>query len=95
MVLLAALGKDQGVPLVTDAPSHSALAHRIGLLAEALGQPFQLSRSTTGLDLMTALRWKDRDRFFPILEPCPPAQVPNIETDISWCRQPCLHPGSE
>ena len=88
VVLLAALGKDQGVPLVTDSPSHSALAHRIGLLAEALGQPFQLSGSTTGLDLMTALRWKDRDRFFPILEPCPPAQVPNIETDISWCRQP-------
>ena len=88
VVLLAALGQDQGVPLVSDAPEHAALARRIGLLAGALGQPFQLSGSTTGLDLMTALRWKDRDRFFQILEPCPPAQVPNVETDISWCRQP-------
>lgn len=88
VVLMAALGQDQGVPLVSDNPDHFALARRIGLLAKALGQPFQLSGSTTGLDLMTALRWKDRDRFFQTLEPCPPAQVPNIETDISWCRPP-------
>jgi len=88
VVLMAALGQDQGVPLVGGDPDPAALARRIGLLADALGQPFQLSGSTTGLDLMTALRWKDRDRFFPVLEPCPPAQVPNVETDISWCRQP-------
>jgi hypothetical protein len=88
LVLRAALGQDQGVPLVADAPDHATLARRIGLLADALGQPFQLSGSTTGLDLMTALRWKDRDRFFQVLEPCPPAEIPNVETDISWCRQP-------
>ncbi len=88
LVLRAAMGQDQGVPLVAGNPDHATLARRIGLLADALGHPFQLSGSTTGLDLMTVLRWKDRDRFFQLLDPCPPAEIPNVETDISWCRQP-------
>lgn len=89
VVLLAAMSKDDAnVALMRDHPDHATLARRIGLLADALGHPYQLSGSTTGLDLMTTLRHRDRDRFFPLLEPCPPAQVSNVEADISWCRQP-------
>ena len=89
MVLLAAISRDDAnVALMRDEPDRAALARRIGLLAGALGHPYQLSGSTTGLDLMTALRHRDRDRFFPVLEPCPPAQVSNVEADISWCRPP-------
>ena len=89
VVLLAAMSRDDAnVALMRDQPDHATLARRIGLLADALGHPYQLSGSTTGLDLMTTLRHRDRDRFFPVLEPCPPAQVSNVEADISWCRQP-------
>lgn len=89
IVLLAAITRDAAnVALMRGEPNHATLARRIGLLAEALGHPYQLSGSTTGLDLMMTLRHRDRDRFFPILEPCAPAQVSNIEADISWCRQP-------
>ena len=89
VVLLAAMSRDEAnVALMRDQPDHATLARRIGLLADALGHPYQLSGSTTGLDLMTTLRHRDRDRFFPVLEPCPPAQVSNVEADISWCRQP-------
>lgn len=89
VVLLAAMSRDEAnVALMRDQPDHATLARRIGLLADALGHPYQLSGSTTGLDLMTTLRHRDRDRFFPVLDPCPPAQVSNVEADISWCRQP-------
>ena len=89
IVLLAAMSRDPAnVALMRDEPDHATLARRIGLLADAVSHPYQLSGSTTGLDLMTALRHKDREKFFPALEPCPPAQVSNVEADISWCRTP-------
>lgn len=88
IVLLAAMTTDGAdVPLMTGDPDHATLARRIGLLAGALGQPYQLSGSTTGIDLMTALRWKDREKLFPVVEPIVPATM-NIEADISWSRKP-------
>lgn len=89
VVLMPAVSRtDIGVPLLQGDPDHASLARRIGLLAGALGMPFQLSGSTTGLDLMMALRWKDRERFFAVREPIPPAQQSNIETDLNWTRKP-------
>jgi hypothetical protein len=89
IVLLPAMTRDDAnVALIRDDPAPAVLARRIGLLAEALGYPYQLSGSTTGLDLMTSLRGKDRDTVFAAHEPCQPATVPNIEVDISWCRKP-------
>ena len=89
VVLLPAMTRDDtNVALMRGNPDHATLAHRLGLLADALGHPYQLSGSTTGLDLMTALRWKDRDSFFTVQEPIPPAQQSNIEADISWSRPP-------
>lgn len=89
VVLLAAMSRDDAaVALMRDDPDHATLARRIGLLADALGFPYQLSGSTTGLDLMTSLRWKDREKFFAPHEPVPPAQQSNIEADISWSRKP-------
>lgn len=88
VVLLAAMTRDGAdVPLMGDDPDHATLARRIGLLASALGHPYQLSGSTTGLDLMTALRWKDRESFFARHEPVPPA-LSNVELDLSWSRKP-------
>ena len=88
VVLLAAMTRDGAdVPLMGGDPDHATLARRIGLLAKELGHPYQLSGSTTGLDLMTALRWKDRDSFFARHQPVPPA-LSNIEVDLSWSRKP-------
>lgn len=88
IVLMAAMTTDGAdVPLMNGDPDHPTLARRIGLLADALRQPYQLSGSSTGLDLMTALRWKDRERFFAVREPVPPAMM-NVEADISWTRKP-------
>src|ERR1019366_5282956 len=75
------------VPLLQGNPDHATLARRIGLLADSLGHPYHLSGSTTGLDLMMVLRWKDRETLFGPREPIPPAQM-NVEADISWCRAP-------
>jgi len=89
VVLLPAMTVDEAkFALVRGNPDPATLARRIGLLADALGYPYQLSGSTTGLDLMTALRWKDRDRLFAVHEPIPPALQSNLETDISWSRPP-------
>ena len=89
VVLLPAMTDDDAnVALLRGNPEPATLARRIGLLAKALGFPYQLSGSTTGLDLMTALRWKDRERLFAVHEPIPPARQSNIESDISWSRPP-------
>ena len=89
VVLLPAMTRDAAaVALMGGNPDHATLARRIGLLADALAHPYQLSGSTSGLDLMTALRWKDREKFFTAGEPIPPAQQSNIEADISWSRVP-------
>lgn len=90
VVLLAAMEKDgdRAIPLLRDDPNHAQLARRIGLLAGALGHPYQLSGSTTGLDLMKALRRKDQQHFFTAHEPVPPALQSNIEVDLSWSRPP-------
>lgn len=88
VVLVPALNLDGvEVPLLQGNPDHATLARRIGLLADSLGHPYHLSGSTTGLDLMMALRWKDRETLFGPREPIPPAQM-NVEADISWCRAP-------
>ena len=72
VVLLPAMTRDAAaVALMGGNPDHATLARRIGLLADALAHPYQLSGSTTGLDLMTALRWKDREKFFAAGEPVP------------------------
>lgn len=87
-LLPAITGDVAAMPLLSGNPNHAALAHRIGLLAGALGHPFHLSSSTTGLDLLTALRWKGRETFFALHDPVPPALVNNVETDLNWCRTP-------
>lgn len=87
IVLLAALTDGDDVPLLRGDPDHATLARRIGLLSDALGHPYQLSGSTTGLDLMMGLRGSERDRFFGAHEPVPPALL-NIEADLNWSRPP-------
>ena len=89
IVLVAAMTRDDdNVALIRDDPTPAVLARRIGLLADALGYPYQLSGSTTGIDLMMALRGKDRDAVFAAHEPCQPAAIPNVEIDLSWSRKP-------
>jgi len=86
---MAAMNPAQHEPrLLTGDPTNAALARRIGLFTQALGYPFQHGAASTGMDLMVALRKAaDRDRFFPIIEPVPPAML-IVEDDIDWCRPP-------
>lgn len=89
VVLLAAEEHGDGaIPLLAGEPDHATLARRVGLLATELRAPYALSASTTGLDLMISLRWKDRGRFFPVREAFGPAQIPTIESDLNWTRRP-------
>lgn len=88
VVLLPAMSRDEAdVALMAGDPDPATLARRIGLFADTFGFPYQLSGATTGLDLMQALRWKDRDRLFGVREPISPALM-NAEADLSWCRPP-------
>lgn len=76
------------LPLIADEPDPKTLARRLQLFADAVGHPFKMSSSITGLDLMRALRWKDRERFFTPYTAVPPAANANTELDPSWCRKP-------
>lgn len=75
-------------PMIADNPDPATLVGRLQLFARTIGFPYQLHNATTGLDLMMALRGKDRDRLFSPLEPVEPAQMANTEIDLSWCRPP-------
>lgn len=86
LVLIPAL--DDELPILEDAPEPATLAHRLALFAAQLGMPWNISPAGTGIDLMTKLRWKDRDRLFTPHKPVPPAQMPTLETDINWTRKP-------
>lgn len=89
IVLTPVLADDYAeFPLLHDDPEPAQLARRIGKLGGALGFPFHISDSTTGLDLMFALRWKDRDEFFAPHPPCEPAALAVLESDLNWCRRP-------
>ena len=88
VVLMAAMTDDEkDTALMAGNPTPDTLARRIGLVARHLKHPFAISGSTTGLDLMQALRWKDRAELFSAREPIEPA-LRNIEVDISWSRKP-------
>lgn len=76
------------LPLIADEPDPKTLARRLQLFADAVGHPFKMSSSITGLDYMKALRWKDRERFFTPYTAVPPAANANTELDPSWCRKP-------
>ena len=49
-------------PMLADAPDPATLAARLQLFARTVGFPYQLHNATTGLDLMMALRGKDREQ---------------------------------
>lgn len=74
-------------PLTGDEPDPQTLARRIGRLADALGQPFAMNPGTTGLDLLKALRWKDRETFF-VARPAVDPAGRSVEADIVWSRKP-------
>ncbi len=89
LVLMPALTRDDDrMALVRDDPDHATLARRIGQLADKLGYPFHLSPASTGLDLLKAVRRKDRETFFQVIEPIEPASRSTLEVDINWSRKP-------
>ena len=89
VVLLPALSRDpKELPLMGGDPDHPTLARRIGLLASNLSYPYHLSSSTTGLDLMSDLRYLDRDRLFAARTSLVEPEEMNVEADLSWCRNP-------
>ena len=89
IVLIPGLNPDPLVtPVLGDDPSPATLARRLGLFADALKAPWALSGSTTGLNLLTDLKWKDRDRLLAAREPVPPATDATLEADFNWSRKP-------
>jgi len=75
-------------PVLGDDPAPATLARRLGLFADAVGAPWAMSGSTTGIDLMISLRAKDRTRLFTPHEPVPPALMNTLESDFLWSRKP-------
>lgn len=86
-VLLPAL-KDDFKHIVDDDPDPVTIARRLQRFADALRAPYAISASTTGLDLMFTLHWRDRERLFAPSQPVPPAEIPTLEADIEWQRKP-------
>lgn len=85
-VLIPAL-KDDFAHLVDDADP-ATIARRVQRFADALHFPFTISASTTGMNLMETLNWKDREVFFAPSNPVPPAMITTLEKDINWSRKP-------
>lgn len=76
------------LPILDGDPAPEVLARRIGLFATALGFPFQVGGSTTGLNLMKRARRRDDVvRMFQAREFPAPAEQP-IEADPNWSRLP-------
>ena len=89
LVLLPAVaGATGNLPLLTDEPDPGELARRLQRFADTVGQPWKVSHGATGLDLLTTLRFRDRERMLAPSEPVPPALLPGVERDISWSRHP-------
>jgi hypothetical protein len=89
LVLLPAVAAATGnLPLLADDPGPAELARRLQLFADTVGQPWKVSHGATGLDLLTTLRFRDRERMLAPSQPVPPALLPGVERDISWSRHP-------
>ena len=89
LVLLPAVaGATGNLPLLSDEPDPAELARRLQRFADTVGQPWKVSNGATGLDLLTTLRFRDRERMLAPSEPVPPALLPGVERDISWSRHP-------
>lgn len=89
LVLVPALQSEaEGIGFMNDDPDAATLARRIGLFATELRHPYHLGAAATGLDLLFAVRRKDREKFFEVIEPVQPAQWANTESDLTWCRKP-------
>ncbi len=85
-ILIPAL-KDDFAHLADDA-TPATLARRVQRFADALHFPFTISASTTGMNLMETLQWKEREVFFAPSNPVPPAMITTLEKDINWSRKP-------
>jgi len=75
-------------PTLTDDPAPAVFARRMQMLADAMQFPFKISAQTTGLDLASTCRVRDRKEAFAPSNPCPPAEIPNLESDHNWVRKP-------
>lgn len=87
VVLLPAL-KDDFKHIVADDPTPTTIARRLQRFADALQAPYAVSASSTGIDLMLTLHWRDRQKLYAPSEPVPPAEIATLEADIDWHRQP-------
>ena len=64
LVLLPAVaGATGNLPLLSDEPGPAELARRLQRFADTVGQPWKVSNGATGLDLLTTLRFRDRERM--------------------------------
>ena len=89
VALLSAMVCNGGeAPMLEEGLSAAQVAYRVHRYATALGQPWAVSDSSTGIDLALNTRWRERDKFFTPYPPCPPAGNANLEHDFAWTRTP-------
>ncbi len=86
-VLIPALGTDFA-HILEGNPDPATIARRLQRFTDALGATYTISASTTGLDLMQVLHWKQREELFAPSRPVPPAEISTLEADIDWQRTP-------
>lgn len=72
--------------ILGDAPTPAQIADRLQAYADALHFPFWMAPSTTGMDLMPTLHWKNREVLFAPSKPVPPAMDQRLEADADWHR---------
>ena len=88
VLIPAIVGSDGDLPILVDQPAPAELARRLQMFADALGHPWKISPATTGIDLLTSLRFTDKARLLDAHTPVAPATNPGVEQDLSWSRIP-------
>lgn len=91
----------KGMPILAGRPTPAQVAHRLQLLADALGFPYKISDGVTALDLLDQARprpskdgkgWSVKDWKGIVLAPSTtelPYGIGDVERDFTvWCRVP-------
>lgn len=87
LVMLPAM-RDDFDAITEGNPTPATIARRLQKFASALNYPYTVAASSTGLDLMKTLHWKDRETLFAPSTPIEPSRIRTLEADALWSRVP-------
>ena len=80
VLIPAIVGSDGDLPILVDQPAPAELARRLQMFADALGHPWKISPATTGIDLLTSLRFTDKARLLDAHHAGPAGHEPRGRT---------------